>query len=64
MNTFRDEAAKARCEADCEKRNKNILKTHPMRWKPLWNEERGWHAALRPKLERVVVERKSYGKPR
>lgn len=63
MTSFTDDAAKAKCQEDCDKRNKSILKTHPMRWKPLFTPGKGWAPALRPKLERIVVERKSYVRP-
>lgn len=63
MNSFTDAEAKAKCQAECDKRNRHVLKTHKMRWKPLWNETKGWQPAFRPQIERVVVERKSYVKP-
>lgn len=54
MNEFTDTPAKAACQELCDKRNAHISKTHPMRWKPLWTADKGWHPELRPRVEREV----------
>lgn len=49
MITWGDTEGKARIQAECDKRNKHVVKTHHMRWKPLFSHEKGWHPAFRPK---------------
>lgn len=53
MAGFNDTEARDKAFALCDKRNKAILKTHHMRWKPLFDHGKGWHAALRPVGEGV-----------
>jgi hypothetical protein len=53
MTTFKfdDTESKARIQTECDKRNKAILKSHPMRWKALFDHSLGWHCALRPAVD-------------
>lgn len=55
MTGFKDPEAQAVCQRICDMRNKHILRTHPLRWKPLWDCKRGWFPALRPVHDRVTV---------
>ena len=52
--SFTDTPAKTACQAECDKRNKNISKFHPLRWKPLWDSVKGWHPELRPTVEAEI----------
>jgi hypothetical protein len=48
MTGFTDAPAKVAAQALCDKRNQVMSRFHPLRWRPLWTPDKGWHCELRP----------------